>query len=301
MAWKTATAQVLLSSETLLANREPSSHCPFQPEVLQVPADHQTSVIFCKCCDKPKLIIPNCGNRLCPYCRNKVVNRTLNRRDLYKNPPSGLRFMTLTIKSVPTLDRKSIDTIRGYFRKLIRRKVWKRYVKGGLYVIECTKTNAGYHLHLHILYQGEYFPYRALCNQWKEVSEGSYICWISKVKDSEYALGYVLKYVSKVEKSNIPAEEYLKAFKGIKLVQMFGTWTRGSIPREKAKCRFCGNSKFYYLAGVDPADIDFNYHKEIQMDKEEDSIGLSPPIEEYDFEVATQQEFEKRGFIYYEA
>ena len=84
------------------------------------------------------------------------------------------------------------------------------------------------------------YPGRLKC--WKKVTSGSFIIWISKVKDSAQAMNYVLGYISKSEKSNVPHDELLKATKGVKLVQFFGTWCKMKVPKKPLKCEQCGDS-----------------------------------------------------------
>ena len=79
---------------------------------------------------------------------------------------------------------------------------------------------------------------------WKEITDGSYIIWISKVKDSTAALNYVLGYVSKVDKSNVDKKLYLSVTKGIKLLQFFGTWVKMKIEKKPVECKQCHKSEW---------------------------------------------------------
>ena len=152
--------------------------------------------------------------------------------------------MTLTVKSELNFGREEIYKIRGYFRRLIRLRSWKKHVIGGLYVIEITHTKNGFHFHFHILYQGEYYPFEKLRYDWKYITGDSYIIWISGVRDSQNSFDYLLDYVTKSETGNIPREVFAREMKGIKLVQFFGVWTKIKGIIKKSKCKICNASNW---------------------------------------------------------
>jgi hypothetical protein len=223
---------------------DPSSHQTFMSFKPQIPEDHQELVIICGSCGTPRIVIKKCGKRSCIYCRDKGVTITLARKGLLRKKPEGIRFMTLTLKTLPDMNRETLDFVRDKFRKLIRRKGWKKYVCGGLYVIEITKVKEGFHYHFHILYQGKYFPYGELQYLWKQVTGQSYIIWLSALKDASNAFSYLLDYVTKCEVGNISKEEYDSTFKGVKLVQFFGSWTKIHGIKTKCKCKNCKKSNW---------------------------------------------------------
>lgn len=257
----------------------PSSHLDYFDQFLPIPRDHDYMYIFCAHCGEGKKFVENCGDRLCPYCRRKSVRKTLAKKGMVGSQLPNIRFMTLTLKPIPDLTRERVDEVRGYFRKLIRLKTWKRYVHGGLYVIEVTQTEKGYHYHFHVLYQGKYFPFLELRRIWKKVTNGSYIVWIKRCRDLKKSMDYLLYYISKIEKGNIPESDFVKAFKGIKLIQFFGIWCRLKGCVEKALCKLCGStdwiSWFDYMSPKGWHDGWWEY----------DSV--SPPVEVIDFEQLT--------------
>ena len=233
------TDSYLFSSSPLLTVSIPSLHPNNYSFRKPPPPDHQTRSIWCGGCGLRKEFVMNCGSRVCEYCREKSIRKTLNKKGLINKPPRDLRFMTLTLKSLQSLDPLTIVKVRDYFRHLIRRKLWKKYVHGGLYVIEVTKTNNGYHYHFHVIFQGQYFPHGELMKLWKDVTGGSYIVHLSRIYDTEKSFSYVLSYVSKVEKGNIDSNEYAETFKGIKLVQFFGYWCKLKSPKIPVVCTAC--------------------------------------------------------------
>lgn len=233
-----------LSSYTFSTVFEPSSQLCFRHQFPDYEKTHKKVALFCGSCGNYKTVVQNCGSRSCEYCRNRVVTRILKRKGLDRGIDSNIRFMTLTLKTLPELNRVTLMNVRNYFRKMIRRVKWKKYVLGGLYVIEVTRVKNGYHYHFHVLYYGYYFPYAELQNLWSTVTNGSYIVWISAVQDGKNAFNYCLRYVTKCEKGNIDPEEYEEIFHKIKLVQFFGCWTRLKQQRLHIACPHCGADKW---------------------------------------------------------
>lgn len=240
MSLETIEQEPRFSSYTFQTVFEPSSQLTFRHTFADFEKTHKRVELFCGKCGSHKTVIQNCGSRSCDYCRNRVVTKILKRKGLDKGIDGNIRFMTLTLKTLPDLNRVTLERVRNYFRKLIRRVGWKRYVLGGLYVIEVTRVKSGYHYHFHVLYYGHYFPYAELQSLWYRVTNGSYICWITAVQDGKKAFDYCLRYVTKCEKGNIDSAEYEYIFHKIKLVQFFGCWTKLKQQKIHIPCRECG-------------------------------------------------------------
>ena len=178
----------------------PSSHLTYTSNKVPPPIGHKGFGIYCTSCGHWRSAYANCGNRCCDYDRMKSINKTLRKKGLLNAGYKDIRFITLTLKPIQELSVEKMNEVRDYFRKLIRRKNWKKYVTGGLYVIEVTKSAAGYHYHFHILYRGSYYPYQELRSTWNDVTKGSYIVWVTRCKDLKHSFDYLLYYVSKVGK-----------------------------------------------------------------------------------------------------
>ena len=172
------------------------------------------------------------------------MTKILRRKGLDKGVCDDIRFMTLTLKTFPALNRETLDTVRKYFQNMIRRVGWKKYVLGGLYVIEVTRVRNGYHYHFHILYYGFYFPWDELRSLWKKVTQHSWIVHVSRVQNGKKAFDYCLRYVTKCEKGNIEPSEYELIFHGKKLVQFFGCWTKLRSIKLPVLCSECGSSNW---------------------------------------------------------
>lgn len=101
----------------------------------------------------------------------------------------------------------------------------KQYMNGGLYAIECTHTHNGWHLHLHIVYEGKYIPQAYISNLWREITNGAFIVYITKVQTHKATFNYILSYLSKQQKID-PKYRFILAefFDQFRTIQTFGDW-----------------------------------------------------------------------------
>jgi len=259
VALQKITPEHLFSSLTLFTSIIPSSQLIFSGIKNQPPPSHEKGAAVCASCGNFRVYTKNCGDRTCIYCRAKSIKRTVGRKPGLMKKLRDIRFMTLTVKSRAEFSAEEIKEIRKYFQKLIRRKLWKKYVTGGLYVMEVTHTRAGYHYHYHILYEGKFFPWAELMVEWKKVTQGSYIVYIERPKEIKNTTNYVLDYVTKVEKSNIPKHEFAEVMKGIKLVNFFGCWTKGKSIKLSQECAICHKNNW-----LSPFDVERYCHDIIE-------------------------------------
>ncbi len=153
--------------------------------------------------------------------------------------------MTLTIRNISEKEfcRKRVDELRRYFAKLIHRKFFKRAVKGGFYFIQVTNKGQGWHLHLHVIFNGLYIPKGFLVKAWYEITGGSYIVDIGFARTPAQAVKYLLSDFQgrkgRVAIRDEDREIYNRVFKGRRLVQGFGEYAKVKI-KKKGICPKCG-------------------------------------------------------------
>jgi hypothetical protein len=175
---------------------------------------------------------------------------------LYKLCRAWLRAysMTLTTKNIPDrqFGRHHVKKLRDDFSRLrkilaeqkdpnLRAKFNGRNpIQGGFYVVQATNEGEGWHLHLHVMYEGEYIDNRVLSALWKRITGDSYITWIKQAQNPYKAVEYLLADFS--GKSRIRPEDgeiYNRIFKGSRLVQPFGKYRNVKL-RVPFKCPQCG-------------------------------------------------------------
>ena len=172
--------------------------------------------------------IHRCKNRMCPFCgkkRSADTSARIEEHVLHYNHP---RHIVLTVKSVDKPLREQLDTMRRWFGKLRRLKAFKDRVIRGIYAIEVTmneKTHL-WHPHVHIIYDGMYFPFKLLQRLWHEVTGASEIVYIGDVTDRPGMAKEISKYCGKPAKLSLLTDEqirnYAAAVSGLRMIQDFG-------------------------------------------------------------------------------
>ena len=158
-------------------------------------------------------------------------------------------FLTLTIRNIPDDDfgKGQVRRIRTYFTRL--RKAYPQ-IKGGFYVVQATNSGNGWHLHLHVLYDGSFIPQSELSKTWDRVSCGSRIVYVEKARDPKTGLRYLLSDFSGAPRIRA-GDVYLynAVFKSSRLVQPFGKYRAVKL-RVPFKCPNCGSTSWDLLENI---------------------------------------------------
>lgn len=170
-----------------------------------------------------------CDSRLCPRCAiTRSVQTKLAVTEIIGRMDSP-RLLTLTLAATDSPLSVQIDRLRACFREFRRHQSWKRHVRGGVALLECTyrpKTDQ-WHPHLHLVVDAIYWRQQAISAEWLAVTGDSSIVDIRMVNSKAAAAAYVAKYVSKCPKhSETPAErrcEWAAAMHGQRIMQTWGS------------------------------------------------------------------------------
>lgn len=172
------------------------------------------------------LWVSRCGHRCCPFCAERRSRKVEGQIRALLSGCERPRHVVLTRRHDDLPLSEQIRCLRNSWRSL-RLSVWGRHhFKGGIYVIEITRSPAGsWHPHLHIVYEGLYVDQRQLADKWSEVASGSRIVWISAAWTGHAR--YLAKYVGKpADIGNLSLgllSEYIEATNGLRMVQPWGT------------------------------------------------------------------------------
>jgi len=203
---------------------------------------------FCKCGsnawimqsrdnpDRVKLSAFHCKHRLCLQCQHEL-RRVVAANLLARLDRRRIRFLTLTLRHANDNSQPDHPSLTDYinrlydsFAKLRRTTAWRHHVAGGVAFLEVKRTSQGWHPHLHILFDGKYFPQRELSNLWLRCTGDSYVVDIRDISGSD-GVRYVTKYCTKV--SHFMADEELvqmiHALRSRRTFATFGTWTRWKL------------------------------------------------------------------------
>jgi hypothetical protein len=116
------------------------------------------------------------------------------------------------------------------FHYLRRLKMWKEHVTGGASFLEVKRTAEGWHVHVHVLMEGSYFPKEWLSKLWENVTRDSKIVDIRQPQNEDAAM-YCAKYAAKGWSSETTMKtpilrDLIAGMLGRRTVLAFGSWFR---------------------------------------------------------------------------
>jgi hypothetical protein len=110
---------------------------------------------------------------------------------------------------------------------------------GGVAILETkvSEYDGLWHVHLHIITEGQFVDQRELSRAWHEITGDSSIVDVRAVRDHAKSIAYICKYVSKPIDASLygndrALDEYILAISGRKTLATFGTW-RGLKLKER--------------------------------------------------------------------
>jgi replication protein len=178
---------------------------------------------------RPLLVLGVCRDRLCPRCQiargKAVAERILALTHDFDSP----RFATFTLAHRGEDCGTMLDRLHHAFRKMRQTPEWKEHVRGGVYVLQTTRDERKkqWHVHLHVITDGVYWPQALLAKLWHKVTGDSKIVDIRAVPDRRRVAKYVSDYVAKpadmLSWSWAAVAEFAEAMHGRRLVHTFGT------------------------------------------------------------------------------
>lgn len=140
----------------------------------------------------------SCHVRFCPFCssaRTEVIRRsTLEWLTATRHP----KFITLTLKHSDTPLSEQLDRLYSSFKELKRNDIWHKKITSAVWFFEVKRSKSGqWHPHLHILADGAFLGWKALCRAWLRVTGDSSVVDVRAVKDPSEVAAYVSKYATK--------------------------------------------------------------------------------------------------------
>ena len=217
----------------------------------EIDPDHPIKTLYCSHCGLEHKVQLSCGSRVCPKCRRKWFGYHFNALMQLVQTWPVVHSMTLTIRNIPDSEfsRQHVKELRNYFTKLRAR--FRAKIYGGFYVVQATNQGNGWHLHLHIIFDGKFIKKDRLVAAWKDITGGSYIVDIKQVRDHSKAIRYLLAdFSGKPRIRPLDAEIYNQVFEGSRLVQPFGAY-RSCKLRVPFRCPNCGNTDWITLDQLD--------------------------------------------------
>ncbi|GAI60390.1 unnamed protein product [marine sediment metagenome] len=122
------------------------------------------------------LVLPlTCNSIACPYCaRFRSMKRAERAASIHGLAFLDLRWITFTVRNCAMGDLSAhFDKLKAAFSHLRRAQSgpeWSDHVRGYLFGFEVTHNAHAntWHLHIHVLYDGDFWPMAALNGVWKK-------------------------------------------------------------------------------------------------------------------------------------
>lgn len=199
--------------------------------------EHPFLTLYCGHCGHPLKVKLGCGDRTCPECRLKWFGYHFKALLGLVSSWRTAYFLTLTLKNINEIGRFHVKDLRKDFERLRRRF---KQIQGGFYVVQATNRGKGWHLHLHILYDGFFINQKELAAAWMEITGDSFMVDIRRVGDPRTAVRYLLSdFLQAPRIREADAADFNGMFKGSRLVQPFGKYKATKL-RRPYKCPKCG-------------------------------------------------------------
>jgi len=207
--------------------------------------------LYCGNCGQPIDVPIHCSSKTCSYCATARKWRTYHRLRglLQHNPQIGharwQHFVFTVRNTVYLLD--GVDLLIRSFRLLRHHPAWKTRQFGGAYVVEITKSDRGWHPHLHVISYGFFQNAKVIRRLWCRYT-GAYHIFVRPIEGNNIA-GYFVKYMAKVPKlPEHDLETIDRELKNRRLFAHFGTLNelknRYKSQNFVPACRYCGCTKW---------------------------------------------------------
>lgn len=171
-----------------------------------------------------------CRDRLCPLCQRVRARRVVDQIAGLVRTADAARLITLTRPADGRPLKSVITDLVADYRKFRRSAAWKEHVRGAAAVIEVTRGARGdhWHVHMHILADGTYWPQRDLQRAWSSVVGVDSIVDVRAIYGARAAARYVGGYVAKGTQvarwSHSEIREYAAAMLRQRTVITSGSW-----------------------------------------------------------------------------
>jgi hypothetical protein len=204
---------------------------------------------------------PNhCDNFWCPCCQPGLQRRKMRSLEWWSATVRNPKHVVLTQPSLPVLTRRAVRLFKKRFGALRRTKFARNWL-GGFYSLEVTRSQAGWHLHLHALIQADWIDQDKLAREWgKRVKVPKAVVWVKDASKKQY-LSEVSKYsVKGTDLATWPAEavlEFINAFQSVRTLATFGSARQknaayaaatAEVTLKARTCCACGGTHWRYFS-----------------------------------------------------
>ena len=173
------------------------------------------TVAQCQGCQKTVKFWNRCDLFYCPQCSPRLSKMRLDGLMQWVESLKSPKHLVLTFQNVPILTKEYIHQCKAALGKFRRTKLF-RSVKGGLWALEITNKEHGWHLHFHLVIESPFLPVREVSATWKKVNGGKgEVVWIEDASRGGLKANlprYVTKYTGKGFRPHEWSAEKLRQF-----------------------------------------------------------------------------------------
>jgi hypothetical protein len=183
---------------------------------------------FAQCggCNKVKPFWNRCEVFYCPVCQPTLARDRAQSIAWWVTEIDQPKHVVLTVRNTAHLTQQYVRWFKASFAKLRRRKITRNWA-GGLYSLEVTNEDKGWHLHLHALVNAYYIDKAELARTWAEiVGQDFAIVGIYDARQRDYTkevCKYAVKGTELSRWSPMQIATFIDAFKGVRTFGVFGT------------------------------------------------------------------------------
>lgn len=225
----------------------------------------QRSWSVCVGCSKRQAFWNRCDIFWCPQCSPRLSKRRIDGLMFFVEKMRQPKHLVLTFRNVNTLTDNYLRSCVKALQRFRRRKIFAG-VKGGLWAMEITNEDKGWHVHFHLVIDGPWLDVRAVSATWKECTDcESFVVWIESASRGGLRANlprYVCKYSAKGFRPHDWTAEKLGQFAtALERVRVFGVfgellgarkewaaWVR-SVRESRRKCE-CGSCEKRYFSDL---------------------------------------------------
>lgn len=185
-----------------------------------------------------KLSARYCRHRFCVPCmkaRARVIKDNLLKWCDGLDP----LMITLTMRPMDKPIGVILSHLLKSFARLREDEGWRRKIDAGAYCVEITRGEKGdhWHVHLHAICIGGYYPQNELSAAWGRASRGSTIIHVTRASTAKRGIEYAAEYASKgwssecLESADLVCE-LLDGLRSRRLLGTFGGWRGRGVENE---------------------------------------------------------------------
>ena len=211
--------------------------------------EHLYKSIVCAHCGELIRVPVYCKNRFCEVCSPARQHRVREKiKHLLKCADfSGGYFLAMITVSLPNTKEllPGVELLVRSFSRLRRSALWKRSIRGGVYVIEITGKPGSWHPHIHALVEQKFISWKSFHARWNALT-GATAFHVQRIPTGA-AERYLTKYLTKPAGSPEHVLQIATDLRHTRLFQPFGTWHGkiGSWQKLPYPCPECGECCWY--------------------------------------------------------